>query len=137
MNRLLLVCAVLTRRVGMPLSNQDVIVNVAGGLRVDEPAADLGMALAIASSLRNVAVDPELAAIGEVGLSGEVRRVPQLDRRIREAVRLGLKRCLVPSGAAAEWDLKKGLEAVPVRTLAEAVKACIPRPTSGYDGARI
>ena len=82
-SRLLLVCAVLTRRAGLPLSNQDVVVNVAGGLRVGEPAADLGMALAISSSFRNEPLKPDAAAIGEVGLTGEVRAVPQLERRVR------------------------------------------------------
>ena len=95
-SRLLLVCAVLSRRVGLPLSNQDVLVNVAGGLRVGEPAVDLGIALAIASSFRDEGLGPDLAAVGEVGLSGEVRAVPQLERRIGEVERLGLGRCLVP-----------------------------------------
>jgi DNA repair protein RadA/Sms len=95
-SRLLLVCAVLSRRVGLPLSNQDVLVNVAGGLRVGEPAVDLGIALAIVSSFRDEGLGPDLAAVGEVGLSGEVRAVPQLERRIGEVERLGLGRCLVP-----------------------------------------
>ena len=126
-NRLLLVCAVLSRRVGMPLSNQDIIVNVTGGLRIGEPAADLGLALAIASSLRDVPLDPAVAAIGEVGLSGEVRMVPQLERRVREVRRLGLKRCLVPGDAGHEVGSQDGLEAIPVLSLAEAVSASIPR----------
>lgn len=126
-NRLLLVCAVLSRRVGMPLSNQDIIVNVTGGLRIGEPAADLGLALAIASSLRDVPLDPAVAAIGEVGLSGEVRMVPQLERRVREVRRLGLKRCLVPGDAGHEAGSQDGLEAIPVLSLAEAVSASIPR----------
>jgi DNA repair protein RadA/Sms len=126
-NRLLLVCAVLSRRVGMPLSNQDIIVNVTGGLRIGEPAADLGLALAIASSLRDVPLDPAVAAIGEVGLSGEVRMVPQLERRVREVRRLGLKRCLVPGDAGNEVGSQDGLEAIPVLSLAEAVSASIPR----------
>ena len=126
-NRLLLVCAVLTRRAGMPLSDQDVVVNVTGGLRIGEPAADLGLALALASSLRNVPIDAQTAAVGEVGLSGEVRRVPQLDRRVREAARLGLKRCLVPGLSGEEAPLDQGTEIVPVHTLAEAVNVCIPR----------
>lgn len=126
-NRLLLICAVLTRRVGLPLSNQDVLVNVTGGLRINEPAADLGLALAIASSLRNAPVDSDLAAIGEVGLSGEVRRVPQLERRVREAARLGLRRCLVPSGGSRELAPEGAWEAIGVDSLAEAVDACLPR----------
>lgn len=126
-NRLLLICAVLTRRVGLPLSNQDVVVNVTGGLRVSEPAADLGIALAISSSLRNTPLEPDVAAIGEVGLSGEVRRVPQLDRRVKEAARLGLRRCLIPGGASRELGSQGGAETIPVDSLAEAVNSCLPR----------
>lgn len=129
-NRLLLVCAVLSRRAGIPLSSQDVIVNVAGGFRINEPAADLGLALAIASSLRNVPIDGSLAAIGELGLSGEVRRVPQIDRRVSEVARLGFSRCLVPGVSNATTSEIAGLEPVAVSTLAEAIGACIPRDIS-------
>ena len=124
-NRLLLVCAVLTRRTGLSLANQDVVVNVTGGLKIGEPAADLGVALAIVSSLKNVPVVPQLAAIGEVGLSGEVRRVPQLQRRVAEVARLGLRKCLVPE--RSELAEQEGLVATPVATLAQAVAASIPR----------
>ena len=128
-NRLLLVCAVLTRRARVPLSNQDIVVNVTGGLRVSEPAADLGLALAIASSARDVPVDPESAAIGEVGLGGEVRMVPQLERRISEVVRLGLKRCLVPAKSGQVAGSQDGPEIVPVESLSEAVRVCVKRET--------
>ncbi len=118
--RLLLITAVLTRRLGLKLGNQDIIVNVTGGLKIGEPAADLGIALAIASSARDMAVDPHLAAVGEVGLSGELRAVPQLDRRINEAARLGFKRCLVPKTGA---DLPgKDIQLIPVGTLKEAIR---------------
>ena len=130
-NRLLLVCAVLTRRTGLSLANQDVVVNVTGGLRLSEPAADLGVALAIVSSLRNVALASHLAAIGEVGLTGEVRRVPQLQRRVAEVARLGLKECLVP--AASEDVTQRGLAATPVATLTQAVAAAIPRGSRRTD----
>ncbi|MBX6771780.1 MAG: DNA repair protein RadA [Chloroflexi bacterium] len=99
MGRLLLLTAVLTKRVGLGLANQDIYVNVAGGLRISEPAADLATAVAIVSSYRETPVDPSLALIGEVGLSGELRRVRDVDRRIVEAERLGFRRCLVPSGS--------------------------------------
>jgi DNA repair protein RadA/Sms len=120
-NRLLLITAVLTKRVGLRLGNQDIIVNVTGGLKVGEPAADLGIALAIASSSRDVAVDPQLAAVGEVGLSGELRAVSQIDRRINEATRLGFKRCLVPKTSARVSSTPKDIELIPVSTLREAV----------------
>ena len=94
--RLLMITAVLSRRCGLKLGNQDIIVNVTGGLRIGEPAADLGIALAIASSYRDAEVIPGLVAVGEVGLSGELRAVSQLERRVGEAARLGFECCLVP-----------------------------------------
>ena len=118
--RLLLIAAVLTRRVGLRLGNQDIIVNVTGGLKIGEPAADLGIALAIASSFRDIGVDPQLVAVGEVGLSGELRAVSQLDRRINEAARLGFKRCLVPK-ISGKVSPAKGIELIPVSTLREAI----------------
>jgi DNA repair protein RadA/Sms len=126
-NRLLLICAVLTRRAGLSLSNQDIVVNVTGGLKVGEPAADLGVALAIASSCHNVPVDAGVAVIGEVGLTGEVRSVPQIDRRVSEVSRLGLNRCILPDVAGRSLAQYEGMETVPVRSVAEAVNACIPR----------
>ena len=119
--RLLLITAVLSRRVGLKLGNQDIIANVTGGLKIGEPAADLGIALAIASSFRDTAVDPSLVAVGEVGLSGELRAVSQLDRRVNEAARLGFKRCLVPKVGAKVSPAPKALELIPVSTLREAV----------------
>ncbi|MBA7629500.1 DNA repair protein RadA [subsurface metagenome] len=121
-NRLLLITAVLTRRIGLKLGNQDIMVNVAGGLKIGEPAADLGIALAITSSSRDVAVDPELAAMGEVGLSGELRAVSQLDRRINEAARLGFKRCLVPKIGAEVSPIPKDIKLIPASTLKEAIR---------------
>ncbi|NQT31911.1 MAG: DNA repair protein RadA, partial [Deltaproteobacteria bacterium] len=118
--RLLLITAVLTKRAGLRLGNQDIIANVTGGLKVGEPAADLGIALAIASSARDVAVDPQLVAVGEVGLSGELRAVSQLDRRVAEAARLGFKRCLVPK-TGANISVPKNIKILPVSTLREAI----------------
>jgi len=119
-NRLLLVTAVLTKRVGLKLGNQDIMVNVTGGLRVGEPAADLGMALAIASSYRDAEVVPQTAALGEVGLSGELRAVNQLERRLTEVARLGFKRCIIPK-AGAKFNPPKDIEIIAVSTLREAV----------------
>ena len=95
-NRLLLIIAVLTKRAGLKLFNQDIIVNVTGGLRVSEPAVDLGIALAIASSFRDAKPISGLVALGELGLNGELRGVSQVERRITEAIRLGFKSCLMP-----------------------------------------
>ena len=120
--RLLMIAAVLNRRIGLRLANQDIIVNATGGMRIGEPAADLAIALAISSSFRDEGVDPELVAVGEVGLSGELRAVSQLDRRIDEAARLGFKRCLVPGVSARVSRVPKGIKMIPVSTLREAIK---------------
>jgi DNA repair protein RadA/Sms len=126
-NRLLLIAAVLTRRAGVNLSNQDIITNVIGGLRIGEPAADLGIALAIASSHRDAQVVPGLAVLGEVGLSGELRAVPQLERRIAEAARLGFKRCLIPEASSKLTSSVKGIELVTASTVAEALRSGLVR----------
>jgi DNA repair protein RadA/Sms len=126
-NRLLLIAAVLTRRAGINVSNQDIITNVIGGLRIGEPAADLGIALAIASSHRDAQVVPGLAVLGEVGLSGELRAVPQLERRIAEAARLGFKRCLIPEISSKLKSSVKGIEVAPASTVAEALRLGLVR----------
>jgi DNA repair protein RadA/Sms len=119
-NRLLVVAAVLTRRVGLKLAAQDIIVNVTGGLRVGEPAADLAMALAIASSYRDAEVVPHTAVVGEVGLSGELRAVNQMDRRLSEVARLGFKKCIIPK-TGVKLNPPKDIEIITVSTLREAV----------------
>lgn len=121
--RLLLVTAVLSRRAGVRLSNQDIIVNVTGGLRVDEPSADLGIALAIASSYRDAEVEKGLIAVGEVSLSGELRPVSQIERRIGEAARLGFKRCLLPgAGGVCLHATFRDMETITVNSLKEALR---------------
>lgn len=119
MNRLLMLVAVLSKRVGLPLFNQDIYVNIVGGLRISEPAADLAVALAIASSYRNQRVPAEVVLVGEIGLSGELRSVSQLDRRLGEAAKLGFRRSLYPSPSA--MPKVEGLEVAAVRSVAEAV----------------
>ncbi len=121
-NRLLLIAAVLSKRVGLKLGNQDILVNVTGGLRIEEPAADLGIALAIASSFRDLTVDPGVVAIGEVGLSGELRSVTQLERRVNEAARLGFKRCFIPRSGARSIQKSQGIELITASTIREAVR---------------
>lgn len=125
MTRLLLLTAVLGKRLGLRLYDQDVYVNVVGGLRIDEPAADLGVALAIASSFRDTPVDPELAVVGEVGLSGEVRSVGHLEQRVREAAKLGFARCLVPH--TARVPKLADLQLLTARTLEEAIDLALVR----------
>ena len=122
-NRLLIIAAVLSRRLGLRLGNQDIIVNATGGIKIEEPAADLAIALAISSSFRDEGVDPEMVAVGEVGLSGELRAVSQLDRRVDEAARLGFKRCLVPGVSAKVSHVPKDIKIMPVSTLREAIRA--------------
>jgi DNA repair protein RadA/Sms len=126
-NRLLLIAAVLSKRVGLALGGQDIIVNVIGGLRVNEPGADLGIALAIASSLRGIAVDPELVAIGELGLSGELRGVPQMERRLAEAAKLGFKRCLIPRPMGGAAAIPQGIEPVAVESVSEALRVALSK----------
>ena len=123
MNRLQLIIAVLTKRVGLGLVNQDIYVNVVGGLHVEEPAADLAVALAIASSFRDRPVAGDLVAIGEVGLAGELRRVSHLERRLTEASKLGFTRCILPSGAASGMPAPANLNLLRCATLAEALEA--------------
>ena len=120
-NRLLMIAAVLTRRLGLKLGNQDIMVNVTGGLKIDEPAADLGIALAIASSFRDASVDHGLAVVGEIGLSGELRVVSQLDRRVAEAARLGFKRILTPKAGGKISPVPKDIEILAFSSLREAV----------------
>jgi DNA repair protein RadA/Sms len=124
-NRLLLLVAVLSKRVGLRLFDQDVFVNVIGGLRINEPAADLAVALAIASSFQNVPLPEDLAAVGEVGLSGELRAVSHLSRRLNEAAKLGFGRCIVPATHRRLTGLPDGMEAIPARSLAEALKVAL------------
>ena len=129
-NRLHMLIAVLEKRASLSLGQSDIFVNVAGGIRITEPAADLGLALSIHSNTSNRPLPDGLVAIGELGLAGEVRRVGQLDRRLQEAARHGLTRALIPAGARA--GRHAGLDVVEVRTLAEAVSAAFhPHIRSG------
>ena len=118
-NRLHLLTAVLSRRSGVPLYDQDVYLNVVGGLRVDEPAADLAAALAIISSVRDQALPHDVVTLGEVGLSGELRGVGQLDQRLREAAKLGFRRAVVPS-SVQRVPSGADLALTPTATLREA-----------------
>jgi DNA repair protein RadA/Sms len=134
-NRLLLVIAVLTKRAGLRLGNQDILVNVAGGMKIEEPGADLAIALSIASSFYDSAVKPGIVIVGEIGLSGELRSVAQLERRVSEAARLGFKGCLVPRSGVKLLPPTKSLEIVPVSTLKEAVyKALVRKPRHPQGG---
>jgi DNA repair protein RadA/Sms len=132
-NRLQQILAVLEKRVGIPLSKLDVYVATAGGLGVEEPAADLGVAIAVVASFRDRVVDPRTVLIGEVGLGGQVRLVSQMELRLKEAAKLGFKRAIVPKGQVYPEDT--GLEVVPVGKVIEAIVAAIPaQPRFGGEG---
>ncbi|MCB0078310.1 MAG: DNA repair protein RadA [Anaerolineales bacterium] len=119
LSRLHLLLAVLSKRVGLALHNQDVFVNVVGGIHINEPAADLAVAAAIASSFREKAIQRSTALIGEIGLGGELRSVSQLDKRLNEAAKLGFTRCILPKHGKPSQP--NGLELVPVGTVVEAL----------------
>jgi DNA repair protein RadA/Sms len=120
-NRLLLLTAVLTRRLGLKLFDQDVFANVVGGLHIDEPAADLAIAVAVASSMRDVPVKADTVLIGEVGLSGELRWVGQMNVRLREAAKLGFKHAVIPHRIAQGESLPDGIAIKEARSLREAL----------------
>ena len=136
--RLALLLAVLGRRAGIGLGTHDVYANLAGGLSITEPGLDLAVALALASSLRDRPVDPRTVAVGEVGLLGELRPVSGLDRRLREAARLGFERAVVPAAGRAPTGVD-GIRVVPVATLRDAVRvALLPAdPRSDEAGKRV
>jgi DNA repair protein RadA/Sms len=122
-NRLSLLLAVLDKRAGLNLIAEDVFVNVAGGIAVDEPAADLAIVAAVASSVRNRPVKPWTAVFGEVGLAGEIRGISQGALRVREAAQMGFARCVLPQGNCAQEDAPAGCELVPVKSVSEALDA--------------
>ena len=124
-NRLLLLVAVLTKRVGVRLADQDVFVNVIGGLQIGEPAADLAVAAAIASSFRNRPVAADVAIVGEVGLSGELRAVGHLETRLKEAAKLGFKRCLLPASNRLKQIKEPPLEILAARSLGDALELAL------------
>lgn len=118
--RVLQILAVLEKRIGLNLSKQDVYVNVIGGIDVNEPAADLGIALAIVTCVRDVVFDPQTAIIGEIGLSGEIRAVNHIEKRINEAQKLGFKRIIIPDSNDVQDDFK-GIQIVKVKRILEAI----------------
>jgi len=130
-NRLLLIVAVLTRRLGMRLAEQDVFVNVVGGLQVGEPAADLAIAAALVSSLRDIPLRADTVLIGEVGLSGELRLVGQMATRLREAAKLGFRTAIVPRRIRQVENWAVGIQVVEARSLREALsKALVAEETA-------
>ncbi len=123
-NRLALLVAVLEKKVGMHLSGQDIFLNAAGGVRLNEPSADLAIVMAVASSHLDKVVDPQTVFLGEVGLSGEVRGISQPEIRVKEAAKLGFSRCLLPAGNLKQVKVK-GVELVGVKNVDEALHAAL------------
>ena len=121
-NRLYLILAVLEKRLGLKFSSQDVYLNVIGGLEIDEPASDLGIALALVSSLTDRVIPDDLIAIGELGLSGECRGVANIEQRVREAARLGFTRALIPRHNLPGCADIRGIEAIPVKNIYDILR---------------
>lgn len=126
-NRAAMLLAVLEKRSGLPVGSCDSYINVIGGLSLEEPAADLATSLAVASSYLDRPLGADLAAIGEVGLSGEIRSVSALNQRLSEIHRLGFKRCVIPAHVRDELGKYDGLELIPVKSISEAIAAVLPR----------
>ena len=124
-NRAALLLAVAEKRAGMKLSVFDAYINVIGGLRLDEPGADLPVVLAVASSYRDTPIADDLVAIGEVGLTGEIRAVSHLNQRLGEVSRLGFKKCIIPKGGSEKLDIPQGLTVYRVRNIREAIETAL------------
>ena len=120
-NRVSLLVAVLEKKADSSFLNQDIFVNVAGGIRVDEPAVDLGIIMALASSFRNRPLDPRMVVFGEVGLTGEVRAISQAERRVKEASKMGFSRCLMPKNNVSQLSSDANLECIGVDSIEKAL----------------
>ena len=136
-NRLLLIAAVLTRRVGLKLAEQDVFVNVVGGIQIDEPAADLAVAAAIASSWKDVSIRADAVLIGEIGLAGELRMPGQMQTRLREAAKLGFKCAIVPKAIHKGEGWPTGIEIIEARSVSQALDAAFAIQRESPKGRRV
>lgn len=136
-NRLLLIAAVLTRRLGLKLSEQDIFVNVVGGLQIDEPAADLAIAAAIASSWRDISVKADAVLIAEIGLAGELRMPGQMQARLREAQKLGFRTAIVPKALRKGEPYPKEIEVIEVRSIQQALDAALAVPRELPQGRKV
>jgi len=119
-NRVALLVAVLEKKMGLQLVGHDIFVNVAGGVRIEEPAVDLGIIAAVASSFLDKPIPPHTLLLGEVGLAGEVRAVGQADTRVREGTKLGFTRCILPEASLRQLPPVDGVELCGVRSLSDA-----------------
>jgi DNA repair protein RadA/Sms len=121
-NRVSLLVAVMEKRLGIHLFNQDIFVNIAAGMQVEEPGADLGVIASIASSFKDRLIDPEMVMFGEVGLGGEVRGISQSEIRVKESARLGFRRCVMPVPNREKMKPIKGIELIGVETVQKAIE---------------
>ncbi|REB07947.1 DNA repair protein RadA [Sporosarcina sp. BI001-red] len=126
-NRISLLMAVLEKRMGMLLQAQDAYIKVAGGVKLDEPAIDLAVLMSIVSSYRDVAVRTSDCYMGEVGLTGEVRRVSRIEQRVGEAAKLGFERAVIPASNIGGWDFPEGIQVIGVETVRDALDLCLPQ----------
>ena len=124
-NRLCLIIAVLEKRLGLKFYQNDVYMNVIGGLYLNEPASDAAIALALISSLTDKAVPDELIAIGELGLSGECRAVSNLEQRVKEAARLGFTKAVIPAKNIEKRNIDSNIELIPIHSIYEAIKVLV------------
>ena len=132
-NRAAMLMAVLEKRGGLKVSSCDAYMNIVGGLYLDEPAADLAAIVAIASSYLDRPIPKELVAIGEVGLSGEIRSVNQLEMRISEVQRLGFQKCLIPAHSARQMKGQHALELLPVQNIGDALRVIFHSATKNHE----
>ena len=121
-NRLTVLMAVLEKRANLNLGSQDVYLNVVSGIKISEPAIDLGIILAVASSFKNISISKDLVAIGEVGLTGEVRAINMIEKRLKEAEKLGFKKCIIPENNKKLLKDNYKLDIIGVRNVGEALK---------------
>lgn len=121
-NRLALLIAVLEKKAGLMLGNQDVYLNVVGGLRINEPSIDLGIGLVTASIFKNIPIPKDMVIIGEVGLTGEVRRINLVEKRLKEAEKLGFKTCIIPESNKKDLKDNFKLDIIGVRNINEAMR---------------
>lgn len=126
-NRMVILIAVLEKRAGLDMGNYDVYVNLAGGMRINEPSLDLAAALAIASSFRNTPIDPHTVVFGEVGLTGEIRGVAMAEKRVVEAAKLGFKTCIMPKANVEKLPFIKGIKVIGVSHIGEALEVITVR----------
>ncbi|MEW6101357.1 MAG: magnesium chelatase domain-containing protein, partial [Candidatus Omnitrophota bacterium] len=127
-NRLSLLVAVLEKRMGLHLESEDIFVNIAGGIKVEDPAADLAVCVAIASAFREQLVMPDTAVYGEIGLAGEIRSITQAALRVNEAQKLGFKHCVLPKNNYKGLKVEtEDMEIIPVSTLKEAIDIILRR----------